>query len=213
MTRTWIVVVSTMLLVGCSSNTKGPKRSATAADGIGVVKQEVNKVLAQLETTVAALNDLVNAPKSDLTPQYKHFSNQVNKLEDLAKKVAARNQSMRAKTDAYFSTWERESTAIKDENIRQVSAERRAAAKASFEKMRTEVAAGKAAFTPLMDQLKDIQLYLSNDLTTAGITSCKPIAAEANANAVKVKTALNNVVTELSRVQTELSPAMAPVAN
>ena len=209
MSRTLVFAVSLMMLVGCSSSSKGPKRSATAADGIGVVRSEVNKGIAQVDATVAALNDLVNTPKSDLTPQYKHFSSQVDKLEDLAKKVAARNQSMRAKAQEYFDTWEKESAAIKDETIRQVSAERRASAKASFEKMKTEVANGKAAFTPLMDELKDIQLYLSNDLTAAGVSSCKPIASAANENAAKVKTALNNVVTELARVQTELSPSPA----
>jgi uncharacterized protein YcfL len=194
------------LLVGCASSNQGVDRSSKASDGIGVVKNEINKVIAQVDATNAALNDLVNNPKSDLKPQYNNYVKQVNNLDSLAKKVASRNQSMKAKTADYFQNWEKESGTIKSESIRQISAERRAAARASFDKMTAEVAKGKAAFTPLMDELHDIELYLSNDLTTAGVAACKPVAAEANANAAKVKESLNNVIADLTRVQTELSP-------
>lgn len=194
------------LLVGCASSNQGVDRSSKASDGIGVVKNEVNKVIAQVDATNAALNDLVNNPKSDLKPQYNNYVKQVSNLDSLAKKVASRNQSMKAKTADYFQNWEKESGTIKSESIRQISAERRAAARASFDKMTAEVAKGKAAFTPLMDELHDIELYLSNDLTTAGVAACKPVAAEANANAAKVKESLNNVIADLTRVQTELSP-------
>jgi hypothetical protein len=202
----FVSMIAVLALAGCSSSMKGPERTAKASDGIGVVKTEISKGITQIDATTAALNDLAGAPKADLTPQYKHFAKQVESLDSMAKKVAARSQSMKAKAKDYFDNWEKEAATIKSSSIRQISDERRAIARASFDRMGSELAKGKAAFTPLMDELHDIQLYLSNDLTSAGVTACKPIADEANANAARVKEALNNVIAELDKVQNELSP-------
>lgn len=201
------VLAMVALTSGCSSSSKGVERSTKTADGIGVVQKEMSKGISQIDTTTTALNDLVNSPKANLTGQYKSFSKEVENLESMSKKVAARNQSMKANAKEYFDNWEKEASAIKSESIRQISDERRAAARASFDRMSAEIAKGKSAFTPLMEELHDIQLYLSNDLTTAGVAACKPIADQANGNASQVKESLNKVISELSKVQAELSPA------
>ena len=72
-----------------------------------------------------------------------------------------------------------------------------------------KVAAGKEAFTPMMEEFRDIDLYLSNDLTSAGVASVKPLAAKAAADAKKAKDALGGVMAELLRIQAELSPTLA----
>jgi hypothetical protein len=212
MVRTYLPVLGLVLacsvLAGCASDS-GTGRSAKALDGITVVKNEITKGITQVDVTIAALNDIVNTPKPDLMPQYKNFAAQVETLDSMAKNVRERNQSMKANTQAYFDAWQKEAASMKSEAVRQVSAERRAAARASFDKMTAEVDKGKSAFTPLMDELKDMQLYLSNDLTPAGVKACKPIAVKAEWDAVAVKQALNNVVAELARVQAELASAEA----
>lgn len=195
-----------ILAAGCSSTPQGQKRSAKTIDTLAKVQTEMQKGIGQVDASLAALENLASNPQGDLAGAYKNYRKQVDTLEAMAKKVASRNQSMRARAKEYFAAWEKDSAQIKSDSIRKVSAARNIAAKASFDKMVAEVAKGKEAFTPLMEELRDIELYLSNDLTTAGVRACKPLAEQAVADGGAVKIALQNVMAELARIKAELTP-------
>lgn len=195
------------LAAGCSSTPQGMQQSAKTVDSLTKVQAEMEKVLAQVGATVISMQKLADKPQGDLTIAYNDYRKQVERLDLMARQVASRNQSLRARAKQYFTSWEKENAKIKSDQIRAVSSGRRAAAQASFDEMVAKVAEGKAAFTPMMDEFRDISLYLSNDLTSAGVTACKPLVDQATANSNKVKDALHVVVADLKRIETELRPA------
>lgn len=199
-----LVVVS--LAGGCSSAPQGRQRSTKTVDTLAKVQAEMEKGIAQIDVTLTSLQNLVSKPEGDLATAYKDYHKQVGRLDAMARDVASRNQSLRARAKQYFASWEKENAEIKSAQIRSVSAERRAAAQASFDRMVAKVAEGREALTPMMEEFRDIELYLANDLTSAGVAAVKPIAVKAVADAKKVKDALRSVMGELSRIPAELSP-------
>jgi hypothetical protein len=209
-----LIAVALALGTGCSMFSKGSSSKPTSAktvEGLTHMETGVQEAIDQIDATIASMQALGTNPDF-LADAFKKYVKDVDALDSMAKEAAERNQALRAKTQAYFNTWENESMEMKSDAVKSISDERRAAARASFDKMRSEMAKGKAAFTPLMDQLRDIQLYLTNDLTPAGVTACKPIADQAVANSKTVKEALTAMKGDLARVRSELSakPAAAP---
>lgn len=206
--RLFACVLAMGLMVGCSSGSKSTqsvKSTQKTADSLGTVVKEIDKGIEQIDKTATAMNALVNTP-ADLPKQFSAYTSEVNKLESMAKKVAERNQAFRARAEEYIKKWEADAATIKSEDIRKISDERRAAVRERFEALKADTAEGREAFTPLMEELRDIEMYLSNDLTTGGVAACKSIADKANANAVQVKQALVKINAELAKIQAEISP-------
>jgi hypothetical protein len=206
-TGRWLVVVAVLgMLGGCASSPRD--RSEAALDGLTTVRTEMEKGLAQLDRTVLALDDLATNPQADLTKQYQHFVKQVDALDDAAEKARSRNQSLQTRAQAYFESWKKDTEGMKSEALRGVSAERAATARASFDRMVAEVQRGKEAFVPLMDELRDIEVYLANDLTPGGMTAVRPIVDAAKGHAATVKETLTKVMADLARVESELAPRL-----
>jgi hypothetical protein len=201
-----------MFGAGCASGPRGVERSARTVESIQQVQTRMQKGLEQVDATITSLQAM-SVAGGDLAASYKAFSNNLNLLDKMADDVASRNQAMRARATEYFAEWEKETAQMSSSKVKAISTERRAVARTSFDKMTAEMSKGKEAFTAMMDELRDIQLYLSNDLTPGGVKACKPLADQATAHAASVKKSLQIVNAELTRVRTELTPpAPAPAA-
>ena len=175
-------------------------------DGMAKVESEMTKGLEQMNVVFKSLDALTADPKGNLKMAYGNYSKELNRLDAMAKKVAARNQTLKARSDAYFQNWQKETANIKGQDIRSISEQRQAAARACFDRMTTTLAQGKAAFVAMMDELRDIELYLANDLTAAGIKTCEPLVTAAIQDSQNVKSALNEALQELIRLKHEFSP-------
>jgi uncharacterized protein YukE len=172
------VVCAVLILGGCSSNPKGPARSAKAVESLRDTRQELTDASKQVGETNDSLRKLVDAGGGDLRPLFNKFADNVRETEDAAKQARSRADGMRKNTDAYVAEWQKETGAITDAELRRMSQERAATAKSEFERVRNAAAAARSAYEPYMQGLKDAQQYLANDLTVAGVGSIRPKADE-----------------------------------
>src|SRR5687767_7539338 len=167
--RTWPVVLVALAVVGCSSN-KGPDRTAKAVESF----KDTRKHLADASKQVGATNDSLRALSAgggDLRPLFDKYVANVKRTQDMADGARKRADAMRAKTDEYTKQWQKELSAINDAQLRAQSQQRVAAAKAEFDRVRSAAAEVKTAYQPYRQGLNDVQQYLTNDLTTAGVQS------------------------------------------
>jgi hypothetical protein len=169
--HTWTVLLATMALIGCSSNPKGPERSAKAVESFKDTREHLADAGKQVGVTNESLLKLTTASAGDLRPVFNNFAENVRKMQDMAKEARERAEAMRAKTDAYTAQWQKEFSTISDEELRRTSEKRVAAAKAEFERVRTAATDVKGAYQPYMQGLQDVQTYLTNDLTADGVRS------------------------------------------
>jgi len=195
-----------LLLAGCSS--PGYQKGNAAAYSMQTGAQQVQIESGVLDTTMAALKDLVNNP-SNLQQQYQRFSKQLDLLIAAAQRVDETGKRIQAKGAAYFQSWDRQLGAIDYEYIRTLSQTRRTEATNHFADVTRRYQENQQVVQPVVSYLKDIRTALGSDLTLAGVQSMKDVVANAEQNAAKVQTALASLVTDLNNSSAKLSSSVA----
>lgn len=208
-TWAWAVLACGLLpLVGCSDN-KATPGSAKAVGSLIDTRNEVAAGRVQIDKTHAALDGLM-APNANLPTAFAEYQKQVKEAEAMAKKITSRTADMRARASAYEAKWAQDTSELNSPELR-ASAQARAA-KVSERYMRvTNVATeSRAAYQPWIDGLKDIEKYLRNDMTAAGVRGADPAIRKTKANGQKLAAKMESLSKELDDVATSLSPT--PVA-
>jgi molecular chaperone GrpE (heat shock protein) len=109
---------------------------------------------------------------------FDRYAQNVRTTQQMADEARKRADDMRANTEAYTAQWQKEFAKISDEEVRRMSEQRVAAAKAEFERVRSAAAEVKAAYAPYRQGLQDVQQYLANDLTAEGVRTIQPKAED-----------------------------------
>ena len=192
---------------GCASDNY--KRSASTAAALTQSSKMITKGSTLIDESLADLNDLVSNPYPDLRQQFKRFDNAVNELGDSAKDIASKAGEMKSQGADYFARWDKESARIQNEDIRSRSETRRNEVASRFDRMSQQYDASRTAFLPFMSDLRDVQKFLSTDLTTGGLAAIKDTAAKATQDAVPVKESLGQLSDEFKSLGLSMSPITA----
>ena len=198
-----------LLSLACASTDKG---SATS-NNITTAANEIQVGIGELDATMAALTSLVNQPAADLEPQFKAFSQNLDKLDKTAGRVRAAAAKMEENGKAYFAEWDKQIAAMQNEDIRERSTERREKVEEALADIKEDYSDARDNFQPLMNDLKDIRTALEADLTMDGIDSIKKTVKKASSNAEDVKEPLQDLADAFREVGIRLSKAgPAPAA-
>lgn len=185
--RIVIPLVAAAVLTGCSS-ANYEKGSATGA-GLQASADKVTEGSGKIDTALKALNDMVNTP-GDLPTQFKTYSASVSDLESSVSDVQTKVADMRAKGNEYFKAWDAQTAQIKNEDIKNRSAQRKAELQQKFTEIKMSYTEASSGFKPFVSDLKDIQTALATDLTPAGVNSIKGAAEKANKDSVPLKASM-----------------------
>jgi len=184
------VVAAIAACYGCGPNAKSTVESMT------VFGNETAKAKDSIDTAVRSLDTLVNSQPADLKNNFDAYSKSVSDLDDQSKVVKANADKMRSNGDVFFKEWE---------GSNNVSPERRSQLSASYDKIKQDMAGAKEAFIPFMASLRDIQSYLSLDMSVKGVNSMAPLVTKAKDNSTQVKSQLDDVLIQLNSVRGMLS--------
>lgn len=201
-----------LLVVSLGCSTTGQEQASQAATSLEETRTEIAGVSAALDKAVATLTDLAEKPQPDLKPQFDAYKASVEELDAQAKKVAASAQEMRARGEEYFKSWEKGLTDINNPELRQISADRRAALSGHYKRVTEGYQKAKEAFLPLFTQLNDVQRVLGLDLTDNGVKMAAASASEAKKSAAIVKKELSGVSAELDEMAKVLGGGRAPAS-
>ena len=190
---------------GCA--TSGYKQADKTGAGIAEFRDEIVSGKQATDATMKSLSEVAAAANTDPRPAFKQFSKNVANLESTANKIRQRAQSMQEKGQAYFKQWEEQLATVKNPEIRTLAEQRKAKLQATFENIRTSTEPLKAKFEPWFSDLKDLERYLSNDLTISGVDAAKDLFAKTTNGGLEVQKAMEGVVNELNTVAAALTPA------
>jgi hypothetical protein len=177
-----------LLSLGCASN---PNAKGTV-DAMGSFGIEMAKGKDSIDSAVRALDALPVGSPDGLKSRYQTYTKSFDALDAQAKIVREHADKMKSEGDAYFKAWEGNKTP---------AAERQAELGASYAKIKEEMAAAKEGFAPFFASLKDINSYLSLDLSPKGLETVAPLIAKAKDNGANVKTRLDAVMTQVNSVR------------
>jgi chorismate synthase len=133
----------------------------------------------------------------------------VNELGESAKDLASKAGEMKAQGADYFAKWDKESAQIQNEDIRGRSETRRNEVASRFNRMSEQYDQAKTAFRPFLSDLRDVQKFLSTDLTAGGLAAIRDTAAKATKDAVTIKESLGRLSNEFKSMGLSMSATTA----
>jgi len=190
-------------LIGCA--TTGIERSENVTTTMQTVAEEINQVNVLLDATGASLEDLTNLGQSDVGKAFDSYSANVVKMDNLEKQFAKHADEMRSRGIEYFAEWKKQGDEYTNPQIRELSEQRRAALSEVYGKIAEASIEVKSAFQAYMSDLKEIQTYLSNDLTPKGINAITPITEKVVRDGESLKDVVNSVQIAIDRARAEMA--------
>lgn len=190
------------LLGGCA--TTGMDRSVKTSNSIQEVDDEIGKMVVQLDKTAASLDTLVRPGQPEVKKSFDTYSDNLDKLENEGNRVLKRMEEMKANSKEYFGEWEKQGIAYSNPRIRELSEERRLKLAETYAKVPAAGAGVKVAYLAYLSDLKEIQKYLSNDLTPKGVETIAPVANNTVSDLEALKSSLQPVIAALEEIKAEL---------
>jgi Protein of unknown function (DUF2959) len=187
---------------GCA--TTGMDRSVKASNSIQDVDKEIRKLIVQIDVTNISLDTLMNSSTPDLKKNFDGYSDNVNKLDKQGKLEMKRMDEMKLRSKEYFAEWEKQGNAYTNSEIRELSEERRNELAAIYAQVPEAAVGVRGALFDYVKDLKEIQMYLSNDLTPKGIETITPVVAKTKVHMETLKTSFRPVIKALDEIKSEL---------
>jgi hypothetical protein len=199
---TMLTIGAAAFLVGCA--TTGMDRSVKTSSSIQEVDDEIGKMVVQLDKTSVSLDTLLKSGPSDVKKSFETYSDNVVKVEKEGNRVLKRMEEMKSQSKEYFAEWEKQGSAYANPRIRELSEERRLKLAETYAKVPAAGAGIKVTYLAYLSDLKEIQIFLSNDLTPQGIASITPVANNTANDLEALKASLQPVVAALAEIKAEL---------
>ena len=193
------------LLVGCKS--ANYKQADKTGSGIAGFRTEILNGKKAIDATMASLGQIEATAATDPRKSYDQYAKDVSNLESTAAKIRKRGEDMRAQGKAYFDQWEQQLAGVKNPEIQELAKQRRAKLQETFDNIKTVAEPLKAQFDPWMSDLKDLQKYLSNDLTVNGVDAAKSLFKKAQGDGIEVQKSMDALVKELNSISATITAA------
>lgn len=199
---TMLLLGTAAFLGGCA--TTGMERSVKTSNSIEVVDSDIRKIIVQIDVTATSLDSLVKAGQPDLKKSFDTYSDNLAKLDSQGNQVLKHIEEMKLRSTEYFSEWEKQGNAYTNPLIRELSEERRSKLAKIYIQVPIAGAGIQGAYLTYLTDLKEIQLYLSNDLTPKGVEAIAPVANKTVQDLDVLRTSLKPVISALDEIKAEL---------
>ena len=185
----------------------GYKKADKTGAGIAECRDEIVNGKKAIDASMKSLSAIAATANTDPRKAFKQYTKDLDKLESTAAKIRKRAQSMREQGQAYFKQWEKELAEVNNPEIRNLAASRKAKLQETFESIRKYTEPLKAQFDPWMADLKDLQKYLSNDLTIGGVDAAKGLFSKTTSGGMEVQKSMDALLAELNTIAATIAPA------
>jgi hypothetical protein len=205
-----IAIAIAALAVGCASS--GYNKADSTASYLTAAADKLDAGGVQITAATAALKDMVENPSGDMKLQLKNYNTAVGKLDSLAKSAGSSATKMQQMGAAYFQKWDEQLSQIQNEEIRNQSAERKAAMVKQFEATKASYDAARAAYNPFVANLRDIKTAISTDLTPAGVQAISKSMDKVNSQAAEVQKTMSELAAQFRTLSKALEVPTPPPA-
>ncbi len=182
--------------VGAAEGTGSP---LPAADRMEAARNEVANVRSNIFITLVEL-DKVRGERAPGGPQFQVFTNQLSRMESLAKALGQRAEEMRQKGSAYFSDWETRTASIQNPEQRRQAQDRYADRKASYDAISRDMQEARKNFLPFVEELTNIRTLLEGERDPKSVARAKDLFMRANWHCLDVQRALMQIEGEFDRL-------------
>jgi len=204
-----VAIIATLLLGaitclgGCA--TTGMERAAKTTNKVQTVEGDIQQAVVQVDTTKASLQELIKPDQVDVKKAYDAYAANVARMETIGKQLDKHTDQMNSLGKDYFAEWEKQGDKYSNPQIRELSEQRRAELSQVYAQIPQASVGVKGALRSYMTDIKEIQKYLSNDLTPKGIETITPVAQQAIKDGDNLKDAVKPVLSAMDRAKAEMA--------
>jgi hypothetical protein len=198
-----LLILTVISIVGCSST--GIKRSEKATTTMQTMDNDIKSIGVQLDATGSSLDNLTNPGQSDVKKAFNLYTDNASKIEKMEKRFAKHTDEMQARGKDYFEEWQKDGDKYQNSQIQQLSEQRRIELSEIYGKIALNSVGVKEAFKAYVSDVKEIQNYLSNDLTPKGIEAIVPISKKAVNDGDNLKLAIKNIQPSIESARAAMS--------
>lgn len=186
-----ICLAAAFTVTACS--TTGLQRSEDVQTSMETVDNDIKSIVVQLDAIEASLDELTKPGQADLKRAFELFSDNASEIKSMEKDFAKNANQMEASGEAYFSEWDSDDQNYDNPDIQRRSNERRSELGETYDKIAQNNIGVKQAFQTYVSDVNEIERFLSNDLTSEGITSISSISDDVVDNGMQLNNELKNL--------------------
>jgi hypothetical protein len=198
-----ILILAGISITGCGST--GIQRSEKTTTSMQTMDGDIKLAVVQLDATGSSLNVLTMSGQSDIRKSFDLYTDNVSKMVSMEKQFDNHADEMKSRGKDYFEEWQKQDGKYKNQQIQQLSEQRRNDLSDIYAGIAQNSIGVKDAFKAYVSDIKEIQIYLSNDLTSKGIESIATISQKVVSDGESLKVAISNVQTAIDRARTEMA--------
>lgn len=192
-------------ITSASCSTTGMQRSEEVQSTMQTVDNDIKKTIVQLDAIGASLDELTKPGQADVKRAFELYSKNVSKIQDMEKDFGKHADEMKESGQDYFSEWDKKDQKYDNTEIQKRSDERRAELGSIYDKIAENSVGVKEAFKMYVSDVNQIQVYMSNDLTSKGITSIAPLSDKTVRNGDFLKNELVNLQSAIEDARSEMT--------
>jgi hypothetical protein len=200
--RAYAFVIAALVGACSSTGSKGQEELMDLTGEIKKLSSELETGKADLQTTIAEHDLIVNNTDGDFVGHYKKYKKGIETVEKDRDGIRERVQKVKDAAKPYFARWSDENASITDAALRERDAKNMAATRARYEEIYKRGDEAKAAYEPLMVTLKDHRQFWANNLNAASASEMKK-DSEALAKNAKTLYGLIDKVVETAKKYNE----------
>ncbi len=198
-----ILITAVVGISGCAST--GMQRSQEVRTTMQTMDNEIKLIVVQLDATGASLQELIKPGQADVKKAFELYTDNVTKLAEKESNFSRHADEMAARGKEYFKEWKKAGNKYENPGIQELSEERRAAFGEIYGRIAQNSLGAKSAFKAYVSDAKEVQRYLSNDLTTNGIAAIAPIARKLVNEGNTLKYRMTGIQTAIEGARAEMS--------
>lgn len=195
-----LLAFGTLLGSSACSSTSGSERATEASKSMEAFNVSTIEVRDEITETIGSLNALIASSGDEVKPSFAAFQKNVSHLTKKAEVVRTEAAAMREHGEDYFEGWEAGSSSMSEERHAQLSM--------AYAKIQQDMTRAKTEFEPFLASLRDVESYLSLDLTAEGLDGVEPLAQTATAKGEEVKGQIDAVLLQVNSVRGMISPGL-----
>ncbi len=172
---------------------EGSARMQAARDEVGNVRSNIFLTLLEL--------DRVRADRDPAHPQFVVFTNQLSRMEALARAFGKRAEEMKQRGNAYFADWEARTPTIQNAELRRQAEDRYSERKAAYDEISRFMQDARKHFLAFVEELTALQtMFLSGERDSKTIGRAQDSFMRANWRCIDVQRALMEIETRFERL-------------
>lgn len=203
-----ISLAGVSLLQGCKSS--GAEKVDQTSTRIEDFRASIETLKSQVHGTSDALTKLVDAGATDPKPAFASYEKQVEQVTKSTTKAKSNMTKVQSEGEKLFADWTARLETISDPEIRKASEKRRDELKQLLGGIADEAKPVLAELDAFVATAKDLETYLSQDLTPAGIQSIAGKAKGFRKSAESISDNLDDVAEAAGKAATPFATAKPP---